>query len=174
MRTKKVLVELSVAATLAAAWVAACYLVARAVSQEAGPFQPGWQQTAAWDAWWVGPVAGAASLLVGALAGLSGVLGADRPARILLRAAFVAAGVAVCLGVLALRAQQAPPRPPRLAPDDFFLSYARTGSDALSQTGPNVLLAVASLVALTTLGVALYRAGRPARGGSPETGVSRG
>lgn len=171
MGAKKVLAELVLAVALAAAWVAACYLAAQVAYQGGEPFGPGWWQTAAWTAWWVGAVAGMASLLAGAMTGLSDSLGADRSARILLRATCVAAATALGLGVQALLA---PTRPPRLTPDDFLLSYSRAESEALFlQTGSSALLmASASFAAVALLCVALSRQAKLGRFSS--LGAGRG
>ena len=136
---KKVLVEVSLASLLAAAWIASCYLVATL----AASLRTQWWETEAWRAWWVALPLGAAFLAAGLVASYSERLGADRPARILLRSTLISAVSALGLAIQAML-------PPRLTPGDFFLSYQQPGSGSV----PMVLagtLAVASVLLAVTL-----------------------
>ena len=113
MRIKKVLAEVSSAVLLVVAWSVGCSFLA----DLGATFRTPWWETDAWGVWWVGPVVGAAYLVSGLLASLSERLGGDRPARMLLRAAFVLGSAASGLAVQTLRE-------PRLTPRHFFLSYS--------------------------------------------------
>lgn len=114
MSLKKVLAEVSSAVLLVVVWITGCSVLADLDAT----LRTGWWETDAWGAWWVGPVVGAAYLV-----SLSERLGDDRPARILLRTAFVLGSAASGLAIQALRE-------PRLTPRDFFLSYSPDAAGA--------------------------------------------
>ena len=153
---KKVLAEATLASLLAGLWIASCYLAATL----AASFRTQWWETEAWRAWWIALPIGVASLAAGLVVRYSERLGTDRPARILLRSTLALAVAALGLAVQALR-------PPRLIPDDFFLSYPQLAS------GPDsVPFALAGTLAIASVLLAVASKLRtPA--GSPNCDVSK-